>query len=189
MTLKTKKRNIAKTILIVILVILLLAGTGVASFFITKAISDARENQGTSQTDSSSTDSSKQDSSTSGGSTSDESKSEDTEDATTDQTPAQYDGDNPNKAESLSGLITYAGVSEGSFLVNVSIDQYVSGNCDIILENAAGQTNTYSTVITAGPTSGFCSYEGPIPAAGAWKITVKINGNGKTGTVTGEVNI
>ena len=187
MTLKTKKPKIIKTIFIVILVILLLAGTGVASFFITKAISESRENQDAGQETSNNKPS--QNSSSTDNSTQNNDTANNSEEETTDQTPAQYDGENPNKAESLSGLITYAGVSEGSFLVNISIDQYVSGNCDIVLENSAGQTNTYQAAIVAGPTSGFCSYEGPVPAAGTWKITVKLSGNGKTGTVTGEVKI
>ncbi|MBR5621377.1 hypothetical protein IKW75_02770 [Candidatus Saccharibacteria bacterium] len=187
MTLKTKKPKIIKTIFIVILVILLLVGAGVASFFIAKTISEANNNQSSGQ-NSSNTEPS-QNGSSDDNPTTNSDNAENHAEETTDQTPAQYDGEDPNKAESLSGLITYSGVSEGAFLVNVSIDQYVSGSCDIVLENATGQTNTYQATIVAGPTSGFCSYEGPVPAAGTWKITVKINGNGKTGTVTGEVSI
>lgn len=190
MPIKNKKTKTGRTILLILLVIILLAATGVASFFITKAISDSRKAQDSSET----SDSSNSKTSGSSDGKSDPQKTEPSEESNSEeevnpQKPAQYDGEDPNKQGTLSGVITYAGVSEGSFLVNVSVDQYVSGTCEILLYNSAGQKQNYSTEIIAGPTSGFCSYEGPIPPAGKWDITVTINGDGKSGSVSGEVQI
>ena len=51
----------------------------------------------------------------------------------------QYDGEDPNMAEELSGALTYVGVSGNNLLIRVNIDQYLSsGTCRLEL-NRGGQ--------------------------------------------------
>ena len=46
----------------------------------------------------------------------------------------QYDGENPNSAEELSGVITYAGFNDNGLMVRVNIDQYLGdGECKLDL--------------------------------------------------------
>lgn len=180
------KRRIRTGVFIVILIIILI-GVGIGAFFLTKHFASKPSQESNSSSFQSS-------SSTSDNSSTNNSSNEENAPSTKDpesQTPAQYEGENPNSLGALTGVINFAGVSEGSLLINVSIDQYVSGNCDIIINNpATSEELRFSTIIIAGPTSGFCSYEGPIPRTrGKWNITVNLKSDHKAGVVTGEMEL
>ena len=48
----------------------------------------------------------------------------------------QYDGDDPNTSEQLTGAITYAGVNGNSLMIRVNIDQLLmSGTCELTLKD------------------------------------------------------
>lgn len=48
----------------------------------------------------------------------------------------QYDGDDPNASEQLTGAITYAGVNGNSLMIRVNIDQLLtSGTCELTLKD------------------------------------------------------
>lgn len=181
----TKSHKVFHTVLLVILVLVLIAGTAIGSFFLTKFISEQNSNTpstDTQQTQSSNSSSSSQNENHNSDTSTKEQKNP--------QTPAQYEGDNPNNADTLSGAITFAGISEGKLLINVSIDQFVSGTCNIILTSPSSQTIDLSAPLTTGPTSAFCSYSGAIPSgSGTWKVEIKATGGNKSGTITGELNL
>lgn len=105
----------------------------------------------------------------------------------------QYEGEDPNKAEELSGAVTYAGVNNGILMIGVNIDQFLNeGSCELNLvrgENViyAGKANIMADVSTSScdgfniPVSGLGN--------GATEIIIKLSSGGKTGTIKGEVNI
>ena len=106
----------------------------------------------------------------------------------------QYDGENPNDAEKLSGVITYAGVAGDKLMIRVNIDQFLSGgSCKLrlVLEgdievygDEVGIIDSASTATCAGfdvPVSGFKS--------GKYDIYVNLSSGGKVGTINGEVSL
>lgn len=101
----------------------------------------------------------------------------------------QYSGEDPNNFDQLTGIINYAGVYEGQFLVRVSIDQSVSGTCDFTLTSPTNKTITGTSSTTAGPSSTFCSYSIDPSESGTWNIVVKVKASDKTGTISGEGEI
>lgn len=106
------------------------------------------------------------------------------------KTPSQYEGDNPNNYSNLTGIVTFTGVSEGQFVVSVALDQFITGSCHFTIEGPAGSVINTDIDIFAGPSSSFCSYNGPVPADhGIYKITVTPTSADKTGTITGEVEL
>lgn len=97
----------------------------------------------------------------------------------------QYTGEDPNNLEVITGIINYAGVYEGQFLIRVSIDQSISGTCDFTLTSPTNKIITGTSTTTAGPTSTFCSYSIDPSESGRWNITVDVKSPDKAGTITG----
>ena len=102
---------------------------------------------------------------------------------------AQYEGEDPNTADGLTGIINYAGVSEGNLVIRVSIEQSVNGACVFTLTSPSGKTINGSSAITLGPTSAYCSLSTPATESGTWKISVAATTVDRHGIITGEANI
>lgn len=102
---------------------------------------------------------------------------------------SQYDGEDPNKLGTITGVIN-AGIDEsGAFSVRVIIDQALnSGTCTIVLTHNSGATNTISAPVEPGPSSSFCVATAGAKS-GSWKITTTVSADNKTGTITGEANL
>lgn len=105
----------------------------------------------------------------------------------------QYEGEDPNTLESLTGAISFAGVSDGNFMVNVVIDQAIgtSGRCNYTLTHSSGVVLVGDVSTEAGPSSSVCVYSIPTTnvQSGNWKITVKVTADNKEGTISGEANV
>lgn len=105
----------------------------------------------------------------------------------------QYDGDDPNKAEDLTGVISYAGVSGSNLLVRVNIDQYVStGNCKLTLTR--DNTAIYNTVVAIESSVSTSTCDGfsiPVAELGSGKLTIEVvlESGGKYGKIVGETTI
>ena len=105
----------------------------------------------------------------------------------------QYEGDDPNASESLTGAITYAGVSGDELMIRTNIDQYLTvGECELVLEN--GGTVIYSDnveIMSSVATSACDGFSVPASELGAGEIniTIKISANERKGTLRGKVNI
>ena len=105
----------------------------------------------------------------------------------------QYDGDDPNKAQDLSGAITYAGVNGDELMIRVNIDQFLDdGKCELTLVRSG--VTVYSSVanIVGGAMTSTC--EGFDVAAGELgegniEINIKISADERAGLIRGEVNI
>lgn len=105
----------------------------------------------------------------------------------------QYDGDDPNKADSLSGVVTYAGVNDGVLMIRVNIDQYLeSGECGLTLSRGGGTIYNSSAEIAGGPSTASCAgFDVPVSGLGGGVTDININlkSGERSGTIRGEVNI
>jgi len=105
----------------------------------------------------------------------------------------QYDGDDPNEAESLSGVITRADVTGQNLVIRVNIDQYLgSGRCELSL--VKGGTTIYTDtadVVGVASTSTCEGFDIPVSGLGGGniQINIKVSADGREGTIRGEVNI
>ena len=105
----------------------------------------------------------------------------------------QYEGEDPNKAEELSGAVTYAGVKNGTLMVGVNIDQFLAdGSCELSLVRDNNVVYTDSVDIVADVSTSSCDgFSVPVSGlgSGTTEIIVKLSANGKTGAIRGEVDI
>ena len=105
----------------------------------------------------------------------------------------QYDGDDPNNAQDLSGVVTYAGVNNGVLMIRVNIDQYLdSGKCELTLTR--GGATIYSSIASIIGSASTSTCEGFDVATGELgggnvEINIKLESNGRTGLIRGEANI
>lgn len=107
--------------------------------------------------------------------------------------PAQYEGENPNNSETLTGAITYAGASpeNDKLTIRINIDQYLgSGSCKLVLTSEDGQIITEQADIIASASTSTCKgFDIAFPGSGTWQISIELNSGDKTGTIVGEVKL
>ena len=92
----------------------------------------------------------------------------------------QYEGEDPNVAEELSGVVTYAGVTGEKLMIRVNINQYLSsGTCELrlLLED---DVVVYSEGFDV-PVAGW--------GAGKYAIIINMTAGEKTGVINGEVKL
>ena len=109
------------------------------------------------------------------------------------QKPVQYEGNDPNESEELTGVVTYAGVNDGVLMVRVNIDQYITGGvCNLTLERG-GDTiyNSIASLIGDVSASTCEGFDIPVGGLGGGKtnIIINLNADGRTGTIRGEADI
>lgn len=106
---------------------------------------------------------------------------------------AQYDGEDPNTAEGLTGAMTYAGVSGDNLIIRVNIDQYISdGNCVLSLTRDGGEVyRDTANVATAAATATCEGFNVPVSEIGGghYDIVIKVNSGEKSGAINGEVDV
>ena len=106
---------------------------------------------------------------------------------------AQYEGPDANTYENLTGFINYAGVVDSNLAIRATISQQVTGTCKITLKSAvSGQTLDYEAQLESGPSTSFCVQDVPledIKTNGKWTISIGVEGNNKSGIITGETSI
>ena len=105
----------------------------------------------------------------------------------------QYEGEDPNNAEELSGAVTYAGVNSGVLIIGMNIDQFLSsGNCALSLIRNGNEIYSANANIVAEVSTSTCDGFN-IPAGslgnGNTEIIIKLSSGEKTGTIKGEVNL
>ena len=105
----------------------------------------------------------------------------------------QYDGGDPNKGNEITGVITYAGVNNGTLMIRVNIDQLLSGGkCNLGLRRDGG--NLYgaeASVVGSASTSSCDGFNVPVAGLGSGKtqIVIYINSGDKSGEIHGEVDL
>lgn len=118
---------------------------------------------------------------------------EENKDDVDDKKVIQYEGDDPNLSEELSGSVTYAGVLNDKIAIRVNIDQYLSdgicvlnliSNGDTVYDESANIVNSASTATCEG-------FDVPVSnvGTGAYGIEVRITSGEKSGIIKGEVEI
>lgn len=105
----------------------------------------------------------------------------------------QYDGENPNKAESISGVVTYVGVSGERLMIRVNIDQFLDdGECILnLVRNGSTIYNDTARVVGNVTTATCEGFDVPVDGIGrgATDIMITINSGEKTGIIVGKVEL
>lgn len=107
----------------------------------------------------------------------------------------QYEGENPNNLGSITGIINYTSVIDGNLLVRVSIDQFLSaGTCKLTLsaEGAKDYTAEAPIVQVGGTTSSCDGFDIPVAELSAspkWNINIVLSSDNKTGLIVGEASL
>lgn len=103
----------------------------------------------------------------------------------------QYEGEDPNAGEALTGVVTYAGVNGDALMVRVNIDQYLSsGECKLVLmQNGASVYSGAAGIVSSAATATCEGFNVPVAGlpGGELEIVVYLAANGKTGEIRGEV--
>ncbi len=109
-----------------------------------------------------------------------------------DKKPAEYEGEDANNYENLSGYIINASIADQKISIRAAIAQATSGDCVFNIVSPSGKTSTGTSKLEPGPTSGFCILEnlglGTVES-GTYKIDIILKSSTKTGKISGEVNV
>lgn len=170
-----------------LLFLLLIAGAVVVVILVKNNYFDKKDDQNTSQAvETNKTDDKKSEEKT-------EQKVEQKEETEPEQKAPQYDGESPNKSETLTGLITYADVKDGELIIRVNIDQFLqSGNCNLVLSKN-GVTHYSQSVgivesVTTSTCDGFKISTSELPS-GNLQVEINLDSDGKSGKIEGRVKI
>ena len=106
----------------------------------------------------------------------------------------QYDGENPNETNELSGVVTYAGVTGNKLMIRVNIDQFLSGGSCKLRLVFEGDVELYSdevNIIDSASTATCAGFDVPISGlrSGKYNIYINLSSGGKVGTISGEVSL
>lgn len=103
----------------------------------------------------------------------------------------QYEGEDPNEEDELTGVVTYVGVSGESLMIRVNIDQYLdSGSCELsLIQNGVAYSDT-TNIVGSAATATCEGFNVPVSGlSGNYEIVIKINSGGKNGIIKGEAKI
>lgn len=170
-----------------LLFLLLIAGAVAVVILVKNNYFDKKDNQNTSQA----VETNKTDDKKSEGKT--EQKVEQKEETEPEQKAPQYEGESPNKSETLTGLITYADVKDDELTIRVNIDQFLqSGNCNLTLSKN-GVTHYSQSVgivesVTTSTCDGFKIPTSELPS-GNLQVEINLDSDGKSGKIEGRVKI
>ena len=105
----------------------------------------------------------------------------------------QYDGEDPNTSEKLSGVVSYASVNNGNLVIRVNIDQYLtSGKCNLsLIKDGISIYDMESGVETSVATATCSGFDIPVAGLGSGRVEIKIalESDGKSGIIIGEAEI
>ena len=121
-----------------------------------------------------------------------------TESATEDDTNGgkkvkQFEGEDPNKAEDLTGAITHAGVTGQELVIATNIDQYLNeGTCELVISNNGATVYSETVAIKPNVSTSACDgFRIPVSVlgSGTMQIVINLSAGSKNGTLTTEANI
>ena len=182
---KRRWRNKRKNIWIVVLVLLVIAA--VVAFVIARGSQNDNGEEGEA-TDSASEEEVK---------TSEEKKENQTvnqpEEIIEKKKVEQYEGEDPNIRNDLSGVVTYADLNGNNLAIRVNIDQYLEeGKCELILErNGARIYSSIAEIIDNASTATCEGFDVPVEGLGGGMVDIIINlsAGDRFGQIRGEANI
>ena len=106
----------------------------------------------------------------------------------------QYDGEDPNEMDELTGVITFAGVFGDKLTIRVNVDQYLeNGACELLLlkENDTIY-NSVANIVGNASTSTCEGFDIPVSEleeSGQMTIKIKLDSGERTGVIIGEVGV
>ena len=106
----------------------------------------------------------------------------------------QYEGENPNTLETLTGSLTHAASDGTNLVIRVNIDQALSsGSCRLNLTSGDYEYMADATIFSTGSVYSSCEgFDVPLTelsAGSVWQIKITLTSSDKTGTITGEVRL
>lgn len=103
----------------------------------------------------------------------------------------QYEGEDPNTQEELTGVVTYAGINGDNLMIRVNIDQYLeSGSCELSLMQNGVAYSDVASIVGSAATATCEGFNVPVSGLGGdYEIVIKISSGDKTGTINGKVEI
>lgn len=106
--------------------------------------------------------------------------------------PTQYEGSNPNTGNTITGVINFKAVTDGTLTLRTTIEQSLtSGTCTLTL-SSNGRTVTKTANIAPNPSSSTCEgFSVPVSelGSGQWNIEISIVSDDRTGVLKDSVNI
>ena len=203
-----KKHDNKKKIIIAVVIVIVVAAIATGAWFFTKP--DNNNNQKSNETTQDDKDQSDKDDKEDSDSDADADDSADQTDEQSDdqtadddptnggKTPPRYEGGTVQNSETLTGAINGISVAGDNLSIRVTINQYISdpdGRCELTLTSPSGATYDYWSELVQNPQSTSC-YGWDIPlsdfggnVSGHWTVKVVVNGDGRTGTFTQEVDL
>ena len=117
---------------------------------------------------------------------------EDAEAGRTPKTPEQYEGQDVNQLNKLTGTITYSEKSGDKYRIRVNINQFLKlpGTCKLTVTSASTIVHTQTVSIISNPSSGSCEgFDIPLSSipSGDLNIKIEVNANQKTGLIEGKI--
>lgn len=105
----------------------------------------------------------------------------------------QYEGDNPNLNNTLTGAVTYVAVNNATLNIRINIDQYLNeGKCSLAILNDNNEIYSEEANIVGSVATSTCEgFDVPVSELGNGKFELRIvlRSSDKTGIISGEVNI
>jgi hypothetical protein len=115
---------------------------------------------------------------------------EDAEAGRTPKTPEQYEGQDVNQLDKLTGTVTYSEKAGNKYRIRVNINQFLKlpGTCKLTVFSSGNSVYSETVNVVSNPSSGSC--EGfDIPLAnlpsGNLNFKIEVNANQKTGLIEG----
>lgn len=201
-----KKHNNTKKITIAVIVVVIIAAIAAGAWFFTRPNNDngQKSNDDTTQDEDKQSDSDddadSDDSSDASDKTDEQSNNQTADDDPTNggKTPPRYEGGSVQDSDTLTGNISGISVAGSNLSIRVTINQYITdpdGRCELTLTSPSGATYDYWSDLIQNPQSTSC-YGWDIPVSelggnvsGHWSAKVVVNGDGRTGTFTQEVDL
>ena len=202
-----KKHNNTKKIIIAVIVVVIIAAIAAGAWFFTRPNDDGgpKSNDDTTQTEDKQPDSDDGDTSDNSSDDTSDQTDEQSDDQTADddptnggKTPPRYEGGSVQDSNTLTGNISGISIAGDNLSVRVTINQYITdpdGRCELTLTSPSGATYDYWSELVQNPQSTSC-YGWDIPVSelgdnisGHWTAKVVVNGDGRTGTFTQEVDL
>lgn len=185
---RVQKKSSKKALIIAISSVLLIAGVGVGTYALLSQ-SDKGEDSSSTNSDRQSRTSDSETESNKGASTNnpDTTGHEPEKDI-----PPSYEGESVDNSQTLTGVISYKSVVDGSLVIRSTINQMLgSGTCSLTLSNGQ-RTVTRSSGIVQNPSSSTC--EGfSVPTSelgsGSWDINIQVASDNRTGTLSDSISL
>ncbi len=189
------QRKSKKPIIIASAIIVALISAGLIWYYASSTKSNTENNQGqstSSQGDSRSNDDTRGSQEDSAQLQSDRDSGQSVEHEKEKDLPQLYEGDNTNRSNSLTGVITTKSVASGSLTIRNTVNQLVNtGSCKLTLTSGS-RTVTRSVEIIQNPSSSTCAgFDVPVAelGQGQWSIQIDITSGDKQATLKDTVDI